>query len=128
VEADLLSARETLETEWREHSKVQTSIGLVCNAFKLGQTGPELSSLRSRLAIAFERARTLVRESLNLGVRRAFVVFRSHYVGIDLVALSEGYTDAPEAVLDAIDEEVVASAMTLASNFEDEIVPPPRDM
>jgi hypothetical protein len=128
VEADLLSARETLETEWREHSKVQTSIGLVCNAFKLGQMGPELSSLRSRLAIAFERARTLVRESLNLGVRRAFVVFRSHYVGIDLVALNEGYTDAPEAVLDAIDEEVLASTMTLASNFEDEIVPPPRDM
>jgi hypothetical protein len=101
---------------------------LVCDAFRLGQTGPELSSLRSRLTIAFEWAQTLVRESLHLGVRLAFAVFRSHYVGINLVALSKGYADAPEAVLDAIDEEVLASATTLASNFEDEIVPPPRDL
>jgi hypothetical protein len=128
VEADLLSARETLEVERREHSELQTSIGLVCNALKLGQTGPETSSLRSRLAIAFEQARTLVRESLHLGVRWAFAVFRSHYVGIDLVALSEGYANAPEAALDAIDEEVLAQAMTLASSFEDEIVPPLCDL
>jgi hypothetical protein len=49
-------------------------------------------------------------------------------VGINLVALSEGYADAPKAVLDAIDEEVLALTTTLASNFEDEIVPPPRDL
>jgi hypothetical protein len=117
-----------LEVERREHSKVQTSIRLVCDAFRLGQTGLELSSLRSRLAIAFKRARTLVRESLQLGVRQAFVILRSHYVGIDLVALSEGYTDAPEAMLDAIDEEVLAPTTTLVSYFEDEIVPPPCDL
>jgi hypothetical protein len=44
------------------------------------------------------------------------------------VALSKGYTNAPEAALDAIDEEVLAPVMTLASNFEDEIVPPPCDL
>jgi hypothetical protein len=90
--------------------------------------GPEPSSLRSLFAIAFERARTLVRESLHLKVRRAFAIFRSHYMGINLVALSKGYADAPEAVLDPIDEEVLAPASTLASNFEDEIVPPLCDL
>jgi hypothetical protein len=94
----------------------------------LGQTGPEPSSLRSRLAIAFERARTLVRKSLNHGVWWAFAFFRSHYMGINLVALCEGYADALEATLDAIDEEVLAPVMTLASNFEDEIIPPPCDL
>jgi hypothetical protein len=57
-----------------------------------------------------------------------FAVFRSQYMGIDLVALSEGYVDAPKAVLEAIDEEVLALAMTLASIVEDEIVPPPCDL
>jgi hypothetical protein len=69
-----------------------------------------------------------VRKSLHLRVRWAFVVFRSHYVGIDLVALSEGNADAPEAAFDMIDEEVLAPAMTLSSNFEDKIVPPPCDL
>jgi hypothetical protein len=78
--------------------------------------------------ITFEWAQTLVRESLHLGVQWAFAVFRSYYMGIDLVALSEGYANAPKAALDAIDEEVLAMAMTLASNFEDEIVPPPCEL
>jgi hypothetical protein len=49
-------------------------------------------------------------------------------MGINLVALCEGYADALEATLDAIDEEVLAPVMTLASNFEDEIIPPPCDL
>jgi hypothetical protein len=86
--------------------------------------GLEPSSLRSHLTIAFEQAQTLVRVSLHLGMQRAFAVFRSHYMGIDLVALSEGYTNAPEAALDMIDKVVLAPVTTLASNFEDEIIHP----
>jgi hypothetical protein len=44
------------------------------------------------------------------------------------VALSKGYANAPEATLDAIDEEVLAPTTTLALNFEDKIIPPPRDL
>jgi hypothetical protein len=45
-----------LEEERHEHSKLQTSIGLVCDALRLCQIGPELGSLRSHLTIAFEWA------------------------------------------------------------------------
>jgi hypothetical protein len=51
------------------------------------------------------------------------VVFRSHYEKIDLKALSEGYIEAPDEEHDAIDEEVLEPAKTLAAMFEDEVVP-----
>jgi hypothetical protein len=55
--------------ERHDHSELQTSVGLVCDTLRLGQTGPEPSSLRIHLTNAFERAQTLVRESLHLKVR-----------------------------------------------------------
>jgi hypothetical protein len=69
-----------------------------------------------------------VKEALHLGMRRALVVFRSHYQKIDLEALSEVYIDIPEEELDAIDEEVLEPAKTLATKFREEIVPPPLDL
>jgi hypothetical protein len=56
-------------------------------------------------------------------VHCAVVVFRSHYEKIDLKALSEGYIEAPDEEHDAIDEEVLEPAKTLAAMFEDEVVP-----
>jgi hypothetical protein len=61
-------------------------------------------------------------------MRRALIVFRSHYQKVDLEALSEGYSDIPEEECDAIDEEVLESAKTLATKFEEEVVPPPLDL
>jgi hypothetical protein len=71
-----------------------------------------------------------VKEALHLGVRCVLTVFRSHYQkinleAINLEALSEGYIDIPEEELDAIDEEVLELAKTLAAKFKDEIVPLP---
>jgi hypothetical protein len=57
-------------------------------------------------------------------MRRALEVFRSHYQKIDLEALSEGYVDIPEEELDAIDEEALEPAKTLAAKFEEVVVPP----
>jgi hypothetical protein len=56
-------------------------------------------------------------------MRRALAIFRSHYQKIDLEALSEGYVDAPEEELDAIDEEVLEPAKILVAKFEEEVVP-----
>lgn len=65
--------------------------------------------------MVFEWVRILTREALHLGVWHAFGIFRSHYDQIDLEALSSGYVEAPDEEHEAIDDEVLASAATLAS-------------
>jgi hypothetical protein len=69
-----------------------------------------------------------VKEALHIGMRHAFVVFRSHYQKIDLVVLSEGYVIGPDEELDVIDEEVLELATILVAKFEEEVVPPPLDL
>jgi hypothetical protein len=60
--------------------------------------------VREHLLLAFGQARALMRDALHFGVRRAFTVYRSHYE-VNLVALSGGYLDAPDKVLDVADSE-----------------------
>jgi hypothetical protein len=55
-------------------------------------------------------------------------IFRSHYQKIDLEALNEGYVDILVEELDAINEEVLEPAKTLATEFEDEIVSLPLEL
>jgi hypothetical protein len=128
VEAELLSAQEALKMEQHEHSELRTAIGLVCDALGAIQVHPGESSLRSRLGVTFERARTQVKEALHLRMWRALAVFRSYYQKIDLEALSEGYVDITEEELDAIDKEVLEPVKTLAAKFEEEIVPLPLQL
>jgi hypothetical protein len=128
VEVDLLSMREALKTKLHEHSELRAAVGLVCDALGAVQVRPGASSLRSHLGVAFERARTQVKEALYHGMRRALTVFRSNYLKIDLEALSEGYVGIPEEELDAIDEEVLEPVKTLAAKFEEEIVPLPLQL
>lgn len=128
VDTELTSTREALATERHDHSELRTAVERVCGALGLGSAGPGVSSMRGRLGMAFERVRTLARGALHLGVRRAFGVFRSHYEQIDLEALNGGYVEAPDEELEAVDDEVLAPATTLASHFEDEVVPPPLDL
>jgi UDP-N-acetyl-D-mannosaminuronic acid transferase (WecB/TagA/CpsF family) len=68
-----------------------------------------------------------VRDALHFGVRRAFAVCRSHYE-VNLVALSDGYLDAPDEVLDAADVEAQAPVAILVAMFEEDVVPPPVDL
>jgi hypothetical protein len=56
------------------------------------------------LLLAFVQVRALVRDALHFGVHRAFAVYRSHYE-VNLVALSGGYLDSPDEVLDVADSE-----------------------
>jgi hypothetical protein len=80
-----------------------------------------------RLSLAFGQVRALVRDALHFGVRRAFAVCRSHYE-VNLLALSGGYFDAPNEVLDAADAEAQAPAAILVARFEEDVVPPPVDL
>jgi hypothetical protein len=104
VEVELLSTREALKMEQHEHSELRTAVRLVCDTLGAIQVRPGVSSLRSHLRVAFEQARTQVKEALHLGMWLALTVFRSHYQKIDLEVLSEGYIDILEEELDAIDK------------------------
>jgi hypothetical protein len=128
MDIELLLVREALKIEQQEHSGLCTAVRLVCDALGAVQVHPGASSLRNHLEVAFERAWTQVKELLHLGMWRALAVFRSHYQKIDLEAFSEGYVDIPEEELDAIDKEVLELAKTLASKFEEVIVPPPLEL
>jgi hypothetical protein len=60
--------------------------------------------VRECLLLAFGQVRALVRDALHFGVHSTFAIYRSHYE-VNLVALSGGYLDAPNEVLDAADAE-----------------------
>ena len=76
------------------------------------------------------QVRERLRGALHTGVKRALAVVSSHYAGVDLEAVSDGYIlpkDDKEA------DEEVAKLMELAEGpgtavaklFEEEVVPPP---
>ena len=49
------------------------------------------SLLRSRVEALYSRAGERLREALHVGVKKVLTVVSSHYVGIDLPAVCEGY-------------------------------------
>jgi len=66
---------------------------------------------------------------LHTGVKRALAIVSSHYAGINLEAISDGYVLAEDD--EEADEEVMklmeaakAPGTALASLFEEEVVPP----
>ena len=65
-----------------------------------------------------------------MGVKRALAVIASHYIGVDLQAISDGYIlpdndkEADEVVTKLI-EAAEGPGMALAKLFEEEVVPPP---
>ena len=64
-----------------------------------------------------------------MGVKHALAIVSSHYAGIDLEAISDGYVvaeddeKAKEEVMKLV-EVAEAPSMALASLFEEEVVPP----
>jgi hypothetical protein len=79
VEAELLLAREALNMEQHEHSKLRVIVELLCDALRAVQVRPGMSTLGSRLGAAFEQVQTQVKEALHVRMQRTFAVFRSHY-------------------------------------------------
>ena len=75
------------------------------------------------------RVREQLRGAQHTGVKRALAVVSSHYAGVDLEAVSDGYILAEDD--EEADEEVTklmeaaeGPDTTLAKLFEEEVVPP----
>ena len=70
-----------------------------------------------------------LRGALHTGIKRALALVSSHYAGIDLEAVSDGYIvakddkGAKEEVM-KLEEVAETPGTALASLFEEEVVPP----
>ena len=107
---------------------LEAEIRTACEALEVGgvESG---SSLGSRLIALSGRGHERLRGALHTGVKRALAVVSSHYASIDLEAISDGFVmaeDDEEAEEEVMKLEEVAKApgTTLASLFEEEVVPP----
>ena len=94
-----------LETEIGEHDALKSATHTMCEALEVegAQSG---SSLKSHLVALSGQVRERLWGALHASVKRALAVVFSHYAGVDLKAISDGYVlpdDDGEA-----DEEVVS--------------------
>ena len=79
-----------LEAKIREHNALQSAAHSACEALEV--EGVESgSSLKSRLTTLSGQVRERLRGALHMGVKRALAVVSSHYAGVDLEAVSDGY-------------------------------------
>ncbi|XP_066373239.1 basal body protein 10-like [Miscanthus floridulus] len=123
-----IAVQAVLEAEIGEHNALQNAARTVCKALEV--EGVESgSSLRSRLTALSGQARERLRGALHTGVKRALAVIASHYAGVDLKAVSDGYVLAEDD--EEADEEVTklmeaaeGPGTVLAKLFEEEVVPP----
>ncbi|XP_066323648.1 uncharacterized protein [Miscanthus floridulus] len=118
-----------LETEIREHGALKGAARATCEALEVEgvQSG---SSLGSRLIALSGQVHERLRGALHTGVKRTLAVIASHYVGVDLQAINDGYvlTDDDEEADEAVTKLLEAAegpSMALATLFEEEVVPPP---
>jgi hypothetical protein len=49
----------------------------------------------------------------------------SHYDGLNLQSVSEGFVDMPDSNLEKLVDAAEAPGAVLAARFEDEVIPPP---
>ena len=73
--------------------------------------------------------RERLRGALHTGVKRAMAVISSHYLGVDLPAISDGYVlpdddEEADAALTKLMEAAEGPGTVLATLFEEEVVPP----
>ncbi|XP_066323547.1 uncharacterized protein [Miscanthus floridulus] len=109
-----VAVQAVLETEIGEHDALKSAARTAYEALEVKgvQSG---SSLESRL--------------IALSGQRALAVIASHYIGVDLVAISDGYVlpdddgEADKAVMKLM-EAAKDPSMVLAKLFEEEVVPP----
>ena len=74
--------------------------------------------------------REWLRGALHMGVKRALAVISSHYLGVDLPAISDGYVlpdddEEADAAVAKLMEVAEGPGTALATLFEEEVVPPP---
>ena len=118
-----------LETEIGEHEALKSAARAACEALVVEgvQSG---SSLGSRLITLSGQVRERLRGALHTGIKCALAVIASHYVGVDLQAISDGYVlpdddDEADEVVTKLLEAVEGPGTALATLFKEEVVPSP---
>lgn len=110
-----------------DHDALKRAARSVCEALGVGDSSTG-GSIQSRLAALYGQVHGRLRQALHTGVKRALAVVSSHYAGLDLEAISDGY------VVDDDDEKarvevaelamaVEAPGTALATLFEEEVAP-----
>ncbi|XP_066369411.1 uncharacterized protein [Miscanthus floridulus] len=123
-----VAVQAVLEAEVEGHNVLQSAARTACEALEVEgvQSG---SSLGSRLIALSGQVHERLRGALHTSVKRALAVVASHYVGVDLEVVSDGYVLAEDD--EEADEEVAklteaaeGPGTALAKLFEEEVVPP----
>ena len=116
-----------LDNEIGEHEALKRAALSACEALEVEgvQSG---SSLGSRLIALSNQMRERLRGALHTGVKRALAIISSHYVGVNLPAISDGYVlpdddKEADAVVTKLMEAVEGPDMALATLFDEEVVP-----
>ena len=117
-----------LETEIGEHDTLKSAARTAYEALEVEgvQSG---SSLGCRLIALSGQVRERLRGALHTGVKRALTVIASHYIGVDLQAISDGYIqpnddEEADAAVTKLMEAAEGPGMALATLFKEEVVPP----
>ena len=119
--------QKSLDAEASDRSALEAVVTSACEGLGVSVSG---SSLRSRVEALYSQAGERMREALHTGVRKALAVVSSHYAGIDLPAVCEGYvlpndeTEAQEEV-QKLEDAAAAPGDALAAFFDDEVELPP---
>jgi len=113
----------SLDAEVSDSSVLESVVTSACEGHRVTASG---SSLQSRVEALYSRAGERMREALHAEVKKALAVVSSHYAGIDLPAVCEGYvlpddeTEAQEEV-QRLEDAATAPGDTLAAFFDDEV-------
>ena len=114
----------SLDAEVAYRSVLEAVVTSACEG--LGVSAAEAgSSLQGWMEALYSPAGEMTREALHAGVKKALAVVSSHYVGIDLPAVSEGYVlpdDEVEAQeeLQRLEDVADATGDALAAFFDAE--------
>ena len=82
--------QKSLDAEVADRSALEAVVASACEGLGVAASASG-SSLWSRVEALYSRAGERMREALHAGVKKALAVVSSHYVGIDLPAVCEGY-------------------------------------
>ena len=117
-----------LDNKIGEHEALKHATLSACEALEVEEVQSG-SSLGSRLIALSNQMRERLQGALHTGVKRALAVISSHYVGVDLSAISDGYVlpdddEEADAAVTKLMEAAEGPGTALATLFEEEVVPP----
>jgi len=121
--------QKSLDAEVADRSALEAVVASACEGLGVS-AGDSGSSLWSRIEALYSRARERMREALHAGVKKALAMVSSHYVDIDLPAVSEGYVLPDDNVeaheeLQKLGDATDAPGDALAAFFDAEVELPP---